>query len=49
VLAVAGVLGPGLVVGAIILAPIYLAESVLSWLRFAQERRHAEDADEELE
>jgi hypothetical protein len=46
-LALTGVLGPGLLAAAIVLAPVYLAESALSWLRFGQERRHAGDGDED--
>jgi Family of unknown function (DUF5941) len=50
-LALTGALGPGLVVAAIGLAPVYLTESAFSWIRFGKERRPAEyeDEDEDLE
>jgi hypothetical protein len=52
VLAVAGVLGPGTAVLAAVLATVFVAESVASWLRFARTERTArfgDDEDEELE
>lgn len=50
-LALAGVLAPGLLAAAVVLAVIYVAESVLSWLRFSRaERRPAyEEEDEQAE
>jgi hypothetical protein len=49
VLALAGFLGPGLTAAAIVLAPVYMTESIVGWIRFAKERRHPEDGDEDLE
>ena len=49
-LAVAGLLGQGLLVAAVGLAVVYATESVLSWVRFARAERPAayEDDDEEV-
>jgi hypothetical protein len=53
VLAVAGALGPGLLVAAVGLAIVYATESVLSWARFARaERRpvtYEDDDDEDVQ
>lgn len=50
-LALTGVLGPGLIAAALVLAPVYLTESAVSWIWFGQERRPVVDegGDEELE
>jgi hypothetical protein len=50
VLAIAGALGPGLLVAAVALAVVYATESVLSWTRFAHAERRPvtyEDDDED--
>ena len=46
-LTLAGVLGPGLVVAAIALGPVYLTESAVSWIRFGRERRPLVDEGED--
>jgi hypothetical protein len=51
VLALAGVLGPGLLVAAIALGVLYLTETVVSWVRYARAERPAalDDEDEEVQ
>jgi hypothetical protein len=46
--AIADIMGPGLLVAAIVLAVIYVGESVTSWARFAKQERPARyDEDED--
>jgi hypothetical protein len=51
VLALAGVLGPGLLVAAPALGAVFVTETVVSWARFARAERPAvlEDEDEEVQ
>jgi uncharacterized protein DUF5941 len=49
VLALAGVLGPGMAVALALLAPTFLAESILSWLRFVAKERVATYEDEDVQ
>jgi hypothetical protein len=51
VLALAGVLGPGLLVAAIGLGALYLTETVVSWVRYARAERPVtlDDEDEEVQ
>jgi hypothetical protein len=51
VLAVAGVLGPGLLVAAVGLGALYLTETVISWVRYARAERPValDDEDEEVQ
>jgi hypothetical protein len=51
-LALAGVLGPGLLVAAVVLGVLFVTETVVSWTRFARAERPAdleEDEDEEVQ
>ena len=48
-LALAGVLGPGLLVGAVILALVYVTESISSWVRFGRAEGSARPEDDEGE
>jgi hypothetical protein len=48
-LAAAGVLGPGLVVGLAVGTPLFVAESVLSWLHFVARERVATYEDEDVQ
>jgi hypothetical protein len=51
VLALAGVLGPGLLVAAVGLGALYLTETVISWVRYARAERPAvlDDEDDEVQ
>jgi Family of unknown function (DUF5941) len=51
VLALAGVLGPGLLVAAIGLGALFLTETVVSWVRYARAERPAvlDDEDDEVQ
>jgi hypothetical protein len=51
ILALAGVLGPGLLVAAIALGALYLTETVVSWVRYARAERTVvlDDEDEEVQ
>lgn len=49
ILALAGVLGWGLLAGTIALAVVYVAESVASWIRFAQGSQPAADEGDDDE
>lgn len=49
VLAIAGALGPGLLVAAVALAVVYVAEAVVSWTRYARTTRPAVIDDEEAQ
>jgi uncharacterized protein DUF5941 len=52
VLALAGVLGPGLLIAAVVLGVLFVTETVVSWTRFARAERPAgleEDEDEEVQ
>ncbi|HWT25641.1 MAG TPA: hypothetical protein VN213_19200, partial [Solirubrobacteraceae bacterium] len=51
VLALAGVLGPGLLVAAVGLGVVFVTETVVSWTRFARAERPVplEDEDEEVQ
>lgn len=48
-LAALGVLGPGMLIAAVILGAVYVTESILSWMRFARATRPAVIDDEEAE
>jgi hypothetical protein len=52
VLALAGVLGPGLLVAALALGALFVTETVVSWVRFARAERPAalgDDEDDEVQ
>jgi hypothetical protein len=51
VLALAGVLGPGLLVAAVVLGALYLCETVASWVRYARAERPVtlDDEDEDVQ
>ena len=51
VLALAGVLGPGLLVAALALGPLFVTETVVSWVRYARAERPAalDDEDDEVQ
>jgi Family of unknown function (DUF5941) len=48
-LALGGVLEPGLIVGAVVLGPVFVAESVVSWLRFVGAERPTVYEDEDVQ
>jgi Family of unknown function (DUF5941) len=48
-LALANVLGPGLIVAALVLAPVFVAESVVGWLRFMGAERPTVYEDEDVQ
>jgi len=48
-LALAGALGPGLLVAIVVLGPAFVAESVVSWLRFVAAERVATYEDEDVQ
>ena len=48
-LALGGVLEPGLIVAAVVLGPVFVAESVVSWLRFVGAERPTVYEDEDVQ